>query len=68
MLDILFFPFRMIGALLSLIFDFIGSVFGFVFGLVGGVFGLVFGGAFFVLVIVGIIAIVRWFIRGMRGV
>lgn len=67
MLDILFFPFRMIGTVLGLVFDFIGSVFGFVFGLVGGVFGFIFGGAFFILVIVGIVALIRWFVRGVRG-
>ena len=68
MFDILFFPFRLIGTILGLVFDFIGSVFGFVMGLVGSVFGLVFGGAFFILVVVGVIALVRWFIRGVRGI
>lgn len=68
MFDILMFPFRMIGTIIGLVFDFIGSVFGFVMGLVGGVFGLIFGGAFFFLVIIGLIALIRWFVRGVRGV
>ena len=68
MFEILFFPFRLVGTILGLVFEFIGSVFGFVMGLVGSVFGLIFSGAFFILVIVGAIALVRWFVRGVRGV
>lgn len=67
MWSILTFPFRAIGTLLSLIFEFIGSIFSFVFGLVGGVFSFIFGGLFFFLVIIGVVALVRWFVRGVRG-
>lgn len=68
MWNILTFPFRLLGTVLGMVFDFIGSVIGFVFGLVGGIFGFIFGSLFFILVIVGIVALVRWFIRGYRGV
>lgn len=67
MWNILTFPFRMIGTLFGLIFEFIGSVFSFVFGLVGGVFSFIFGGLFFILVIVGIVALIRWVMRSARG-
>lgn len=65
---IITFPFRMIGSLLGMVFDFVGSVLGFVFGMVGGLLGTIISLGFFIIVVIGVIAIVRWFIRGMRGV
>lgn len=68
MWSILTFPFRLIGSVLGLVFEFIGSVFGFVMGLFGSLLGLLFSGLFSVLIIVGIVFLVRWFVRGVRGV
>lgn len=66
MWDILFFPFRMIGSIIGMVFDFVGSLFSFVFGLVGGIFNMVFGLGFLALVIIGVVALVRWLGRGMQ--
>lgn len=68
MFEILFLPFRLIGTILSAVFSFVGNIIGAVFGLVGGVFSLIFGGAFTILVIIGLVMIIRWFIRGVRGI
>ncbi|MDR0897471.1 MAG: hypothetical protein LBN04_06400 [Oscillospiraceae bacterium] len=67
MFDILLWPFRLIFSLVGLVFDLIGSVFSLVFGLVGGFFGFVFGGLFWLLAIVGVVALVRW-VRGRQEI
>lgn len=68
MWNLLTFPFRLIGMIISFVFSIFSTVVGFIFSLVGSVLGFVFSGLFFVIVIVGIIALVRWFVRGVRGV
>lgn len=75
MFQILAFPFRLIGSLLNMVWSLLGSVFSFVggivglaFGLAGGILRLVVGGVFTVAVVVGIIFLIRWFVRGVRGV
>ncbi|MDR0929910.1 MAG: hypothetical protein LBM74_09425 [Oscillospiraceae bacterium] len=60
MWDILVWPFRLIISLVELAFDLVGAAFSLVFGLVGGIFSFIFGGLFWVLAIVGIVALVRW--------
>lgn len=67
MWELMMFPFRMLGSIIGFVFDMIGSIVGFVFGLAGGIFGLIFGGGFAILTIIGLIAIIRWAVRGARG-
>lgn len=65
--EIITFPFRLVWSVLGMVFGFVGNVIGFVFNLVGGVLGFVFGGLFIVLMVIGIFALIRWFVRGIRG-
>jgi len=60
MWSVLMFPFHLIGSIIGFVFHVIGSVIGFVFGLVGTVLGLFLSGAFCLLMILGILALVRW--------
>lgn len=75
MMNIILFPFRLIGSIFSLIFGIISSVFGFVFGIIGSVFGLVGGLLNFLLscvaiafVVIGIVALIRWIARSRSDV
>lgn len=74
MLQLLTLPFRIIGMVISAVFNFIGSIFGAIAGLfgaivgmVGSVLGTILSLGFTCLVIIGIIAVVRWFVRGVRS-
>lgn len=66
--SIITFPFRLVGTIVGMVFGFIGSLFSFLMSLVGGAIGLVFGGLFTILFVIGAIVVIRWFIRGIRGV
>lgn len=75
MFGILLLPFKLIWGLISVIFQFvfgaIGAVFGLIgglFGLIGGFFGLLFGGFIFILGIIGVLALVRLIVSGIRRV
>lgn len=67
MFAILFWPFKMLFALIGWIFEFVFGIIGAVFGLVGGLLGFLFSGAVFFLVVLGVMALVRWFGRGYRN-
>lgn len=74
MMDLLLWPFRAIGTIFGLVFSLIGSIFSAVFGLIGGVFGVIggvlsvlFGGALVVIVIIGALWLIRWFIGCIRA-
>ena len=67
MFDLLLWPFRLLGSLIGLAFDLVAGLCHLLFGLVGTVFGLLFGGGFFILTVIGAVALVRWVVRGVRG-
>jgi|GEM_PF-4309743 len=68
MLRILLWPFTFIFSVIGLVFNFAFGLVGGVLGLIGGLLAVIFGGGFFILSIIGAVALVRWFIRGIRGV
>ena len=68
MLGILLWPFKLVVSIIGFVFQLVFGIVGGVFGLIGGLIGLIFGGALFILTIICIVAVVRWFSRGVRGI
>ncbi len=67
MLNLLLWPFRLVGSIIGFVFDLVGSAIGFVFGLVGSVIGMIFSFGMLALVIIGLLWIARQFVRKARG-
>jgi len=68
MFSILLWPLKLIGSIIGFVFQLVFGIIGGVFGLIGGLLGLIFGGALFILTIIGVVAVIRWFARGVRGI
>lgn len=71
MMDILFRSIEMIfsaiGTVMDLVFGLVGGIFNGIFGLVGGILGIVFGGGILIAVVIGTLALIRWFIGNIRA-
>lgn len=67
MLDLIFWPFRMVWRVLGWAIGLIGDLIGLVFGLAGGVLSVLFGTVAFFIGLAIFVWFIRWIVRLARG-